>query len=74
MRVRGSTRLGAATGPELHLAEAAALGRDAGLSPLELLEESRALLEMDRAGVGTPLGDLGTSELRTDGAPVAESP
>jgi hypothetical protein len=63
VRVRGSDDLGALGAPELDALEHAALGEALGTSPLGELEERQELFEMDRAGIGTPLGDLGSSEV-----------
>jgi hypothetical protein len=63
VRVRGSDDLGALASPELDAVEYAALGEALGTSPLGELEGRHELFEMDRAGVGTPLGDLGSSEI-----------
>ena len=70
MRVRGHDDLGALGAPqldalELDALEHTALGEELGTSPLGELEGRHELFELDRAGVGTPLGDLGSSEVTT---------
>jgi hypothetical protein len=63
VRVRGADDLGALASPELDALEHAGLGEALGTSPLGELEGRHELFEMDRAGVGTPLGDLEISEV-----------